>query len=268
MMDRMKNNKLSVLLNSGKKDLLNIYVTAGFPSLNDTKNIIFSCMKSGVDLMEIGIPFSDPLADGPIIQQSSQQGIHNGMNVKLLFDELEALKSEIQIPLLLMGYYNSVLHFGVEHFCKRCKQAGISGLIIPDLPLAEYQKDVKNYFTENNLHNILLISPQTFDQRIREIDEASTAFIYAVSTSSTTGSKAGINDAVDFLKRIENMKLKHPVLTGFNINNRDSYLQACKYTRGAIIGSAYIKALSAPGKLEENSHSFIKSILNDDYSIK
>lgn len=256
----MKNNKLTSLLNSGKRNLLSIYATAGFPRITDTKEIILHCQSAGVDLMEIGIPFSDPLADGPIIQQSSQQALDNGMTLKLLFEQILEIKSKVKIPLLLMGYYNSILRFGVEAFCQECQKSGVSGLIIPDLPLDVYQSELKELFTKNHLHNILLITPQTSEERILEIDKNSSAFIYAVSSASTTGSKNGITDATAFLKKLKQMNLKNPVLTGFNISDRESYLQACKYTRGAIIGSSFIKALSKSASIENNIQSYIQLI--------
>ena len=257
----MENNKLSTLLNSDKRDLLSIYVTAGYPALNDTCEIILNCEKSGVDLMEIGIPFSDPLADGPVIQQSGQQALDNGMTLKLLFDQLIEIKTSVKFPLLLMGYYNSILQFGTENFCKRCREVGISGLIIPDLPLAIFNSELKELFEQYHLHNILLMTPQTSEERILDIDQHSTAFIYAVSSASTTGSKSGISDSMAFLEKLEKMKLDHPILTGFNINNRTAYLQACKYTRGAIIGSSFIKAISENNSIEKNIHTYLKSIL-------
>ena len=257
----MKENKLSILFKTDKKDLLSIYVTAGYPSLGDTDKVIFNAEQAGVDLMEIGIPFSDSLADGPVIQDSSQKALDNGMSLNLLFEQLEAIKDKVKMPLLLMGYYNSILKFGTEKFCQGCSEVGVSGLIVPDLPLDIYLSDFKKYTEKHHLHNILLITPQTSTSRIKEIDESSTAFIYAVSSASTTGSKSGISDSSAFLKRLKEMKLQHPVLTGFNISDRDSYLKASEYSRGAIIGSAFIKAISGDGKLEIKVHSFIKSIL-------
>lgn len=264
----MRNNKLTSLLKSEKRNLLNIYVTAGYPKIDDTKDIILNCQNSGVDIMEIGIPFSDPLADGPIIQQSSQQALDNGMTLKILFKQLSEIKSRIKIPLLLMGYYNSILQFGIEEFCKACNDSGISGLIIPDLPLDIYQTELKDSFTKNHLHNILLITPQTSEERIFEIDKNSTAFIYAVSSASTTGTKNGIADSTKFLYKLNHMELKSPVLTGFNISDRSAYLHACTYTRGAIIGSSFIKAIAKPGLLKNNIQPYIKSIIQDDYTIK
>ncbi len=264
----MDKNKLSGLLKTKKNNLLSIYVTAGYPKLNDTTKIILEAEKARVDLMEIGIPFSDPLADGPVIQVSGQKALDNGMTLNLLFNQLAEIKDEVKMPLLLMGYYNSVLQFGAEEFCKRCYETGISGLIIPDLPLAVYQLEFKKYAEKYGLHNILLITPQTSDSRILEMDNHSTGFIYAVSSASTTGSKSGISDASEFLQKLQNLNLKHPILTGFNINNRASYMQACAHTRGAIIGSSFIKAISKEGVLEENIKTYIKSILEDDHTIK
>lgn len=262
----MKNNKLTQLLKAGKRNLLSIYVTAGYPNINDTPNIILNCQNADVDLMEIGIPFSDPLADGSIIQQSSQQALDNGMTLKLLLEQLSEIKSKVKIPILLMGYYNSILQYGVEKFCNECQKSGVSALIIPDLPLAIYQTELKEYFIKNHLHNILLITPQTAEERIVEIDNNSSAFIYAVSSASTTGSKNGITDATAFLKKLNQMNLTNPILTGFNIRDRRAYLHACEYTRGAIIGSAFIKALSKAGSIENNIQSYIQSILQNDYT--
>lgn len=257
----MKNNKLSNLLNTNKTNLLNIYVTAGYPSLTDTADVILNVEKAGADIMEIGIPFSDPLADGPIIQESSQKALDNGMTLELLFSQLTEIKDRVNIPILLMGYYNSILQFGLEEFCRKCYEVGVSGLIIPDLPLDIYYSEFKKHTEKYKLHNILLITPQTSISRIKEIDESSTAFIYAVSSASTTGSKSGISDSSNFLQNLSKMGLEHSILTGFNINNRNSYLKACEYCRGAIIGSAFIKAISKEGALEKNVSIYIKSIL-------
>ncbi|MCP4552539.1 MAG: tryptophan synthase subunit alpha, partial [Bacteroidetes bacterium] len=195
----MERNKLSDLLQTDKKNLLNIYSTAGYPAIDDTSNIILNAMNSGVDIMEIGIPFSDPLADGPVIQQSSQKALDNGMTLELLFEQLNEIKNKVNIPLLLMGYYNSILNYGTEEFCKKCQMVGISGLIIPDLPLEVFQSEYEDVFKKYQLHNILLITPQTTDDRIKKIDNASTAFIYAVSSASTTGTRTGISDSTAFL---------------------------------------------------------------------
>lgn len=259
----MERNKLSDLLQTDKENLLNIYVTAGYPAINDTSNIILNAMNSGVDMMEIGIPYSDPIADGPVIQQSSQKALDNGMTLELLFEQLNEIKHKVKIPLLLMGYYNSILKYGPEEFCKKCQKVGISGLIIPDLPLEVFLSDYKELFSKYQLHNILLICPQTSDDRIKKIDNSSTAFVYAVSSASTTGSKNGITDSSAFLEKLNQMKLKHSILTGFNINNRDAYLQACKYTRGAIIGSAFIKAISKNVNLADSIQKFVSSVVHD-----
>jgi len=233
---------------SQNKKLLSIYFTAGYPNISDTVSIIQKLEKSGVDMIEIGLPFSDPLADGPTIQASSTAALRNGMTTKLLFEQLRNIRESVKIPLLIMGYFNPILQFGVDEFCKMCKETGIDGLIIPDLPVDIYETTYKSTFERYGLINVLLITPQTSDERIRLIDSISNGFIYMVSSSSVTGSLDGFDEIqTDYFKRVAGMKLKNPLIVGFGINNQKTFQQATKSTSGAIIGSAFVKHLTETG---------------------
>lgn len=241
-MNRIK-NKLSK-----NKKLLSIYFTAGFPKIDDTVEIIQQLEKNGVDFVEIGLPFSDPLADGPTIQKSSQEALKNGMTTNLLFEQLKDIRKTVSIPLILMGYFNPVLQFGVENFCKKCAEVGIDGLILPDLPLAKFQEHYAQIFKKYGLINIFLITLQTSEERIRKIDSASEGFIYMVSSASVTGSSGGFgNEQEEYFKRIDSLSLANPQIVGFGINNAETFQQATKHSKGAIIGSAFIKMLSEKG---------------------
>jgi tryptophan synthase alpha chain len=231
-----------------KKDILSIYFTAGYPAHSDTLPILTSLQAEGVDMVEIGLPFSDPLADGPVIQQSSTQALALGMTTEVLFEQLKDVRSKIDIPLVIMGYFNPVLQFGVAEFCKKCAETGIDAVILPDLPLTVYEREYKAIFESHGIHLIFLITPQTSDERIRALDQASKGFIYLVSTASVTGSGAGFGQAqVDYFKRISDMKLKNPIVVGFGIKDRETFAQATAHADGAIIGSAFIHALSEQG---------------------
>lgn len=228
--------------------LLSIYFTAGFPDLNDTLPILRQLQESGVDMIEIGLPFSDPLADGPTIQESSTAALNNGMNTALLFEQLREVRREIHLPLILMGYFNPVLQYGVEAFCKKCQEVGIDGLILPDLPLEIYEREYREIMEAHGLRMIFLITPQTSEERIRKIDQASDAFIYMVSSASTTGAREGFGpDTRAYFKRIRAMGLRNPQIVGFGISNSDTFRQATSQAKGAIIGSAFIKHLSRHG---------------------
>lgn len=252
------NNRIQKKLQQDKK-LLSIYFTAGYPNLEDTVPILKSLEANGVDMVEIGLPFSDPLADGPTIQDSSTKAIQNGMNTATLFEQLENIRDHVSIPLIIMGYFNPILQYGVEAFCKKCKDIGIDGLILPDLPLAEYEEHYKPIFQKNGLSNIFLITPQTSDERIKHIDAASNGFIYMVSSASTTGATSGFgNEQQSYFKRIQAMDLKNPTIVGFGINNKETFKAATEHSKGAIIGSAFIKLLTNKGI--EGIASFIKSI--------
>ncbi|PQB04870.1 tryptophan synthase subunit alpha [Aureitalea marina] len=246
---------------SGKK-LLSIYFTAGYPELNDTRRVIRELEDSGADMIEIGLPFSDPLADGPTIQESSTQSLQGGMHTELLFQQLEGIREEVEIPLLIMGYFNPVLQYGVEDFCRRCQELGIDGLILPDLPLAEYQLHYEELFKKYGLTNVFLITPQTSEERIRQIDEASDGFIYMVSSASTTGVQQGFGEGKQaYFDRIASMKLRNPTIVGFGIGDSDSFRQATRQANGAIIGSAFIRMLTADGI--PGIKNFIKGIIDN-----
>ncbi|MEC4004932.1 tryptophan synthase subunit alpha [Flavobacterium sp. SUN052] len=252
-------NRINSKLQEDKK-LLSIYFTAGYPNINDTVSIIQELEKNGVDMIEIGLPFSDPLADGPTIQASSTQAIHNGMTTDLLFEQLKNIRKTVSIPLLIMGYFNPMYQYGIEAFCKKCYEIGIDGLIIPDLPLKEFEEQYKSIFEANNLKNIFLITPQTSHKRILQIDTISDSFIYMVSSASVTGSSEGFggNEAAYF-ERIADLNLKNPQIIGFGINSKETFEQATKHQKGAIIGSAFIKFITTNSI--NSIQNFIKQIL-------
>ena len=254
-------NRIDQLFETKQENILSVYLTAGFPNLNNTVTIIQELEKNGVDLIEIGMPFSDPTADGTTIQHSSETALKNGMSLKLLFEQLKDIRKSVKIPLVLMGYINPVLHFGIEKFCEKCKDAGIDGLILPDLPLSEYKLHYQEIFSKYGLHNILLITPQTSEKRILEIDETSGGFIYMVSSSSTTGANKKPGDFNrEYFERMHHMKLKNPRLIGFGISNHSTFANACRYAHGAIIGSAFIKAIKQDKNIAENVAAFVKNI--------
>ena len=251
-------NRITQKLQEDKK-LLSIYFTAGYPDLNNTVGILEALENSGVDMVEIGLPFSDPLADGPVIQASSTKALNNGMTTEILFEQLKNVREKVSIPLILMGYFNPVMQYGVEAFCKKCQEIGIDGLILPDLPVYEYESEYKDIFEKYGLINVFLITPQTSEERIRYIDEISNGFIYMVSSASVTGTKNSFGNAQsDYFKRIDAMNLKTPKVIGFGISNKETFKQATELAKGAIIGSAFIKHLNenGPNKIE----SFVKKI--------
>ena len=240
-------NRINTRMADPKK-VLSIYFTAGYPEKEDTTKVLQQLQDSGVDLVEIGLPFSDPLADGPTIQDSSTTALKNGMSTQLLFDQLKDIRKSIHIPLIVMGYFNPMLQYGVDAFLKECAQIGIDGIIMPDLPLAEYKQHYAAMYEKYGIKNIFLITPQTSDARIREIDKASDSFIYLVSTASVTGSKSGFGPEQEaYFERIANMKLKNPLVVGFGIHDAHTFTQATKHTSGAIIGSAFIKTITEKG---------------------
>ena len=240
-------NRINTRMADPKK-VLSIYFTAGYPEKEDTTKVLQQLQDSGVDLVEIGLPFSDPLADGPTIQDSSTTALKNGLSTQLLFDHLKDMRKSIHIPLIVMGYFNPMLQYGVDAFLKECAQIGIDGIIMPDLPLAEYKQHYAAMYEKYGIKNIFLITPQTSDARIREIDKASDSFIYLVSTASVTGSKSGFGPEQEaYFERIANMKLKNPLVVGFGIHDAHTFTQATKHTSGAIIGSAFIKTITEKG---------------------
>ena len=253
----MKNRIDEVFKN--KKKILSIYFSAGHPNLEDTTSILKKLQSSGVDMIEIGLPFSDPLADGPVIQKSSSKALRNGMTTEKLFNQLEGVRKEINIPLIIMGYFNPIMQYGVEKFCEKCKLIGIDGLIIPDLPVSVYKDDYKELFDKHGLYNMFLITPQTSVERINYIDKASKGFIYMVSSSGVTGVKSNFNEVqTKYFKRIKSMNLNTPTIIGFGISNQETFNSASEYSSGAIIGSAFINFLETKGVVKINE--FIKSI--------
>ncbi len=240
-------NRINQKLQENKK-LLSIYFSAGYPSLHDTVPIIENLEKQGVDMIEIGLPFSDPLADGPTIQESATIALQNGMTTKMLFHQLSNIRQSVKIPLIIMGYFNPILQFGVENFLENCASVGIDGLIIPDLPIEIYVEQYKSLFEKHNIKNIFLITPQTSEARVQYIDSVSNSFIYMVSTAAVTGGSGEFGASqMDYFKRIENLNLKNPQIVGFGIHNKTTFQQATAHAKGAIVGSAFIKNLTAKG---------------------
>jgi tryptophan synthase alpha chain len=241
-------NTVNQIIKKSEGDICSLFFTAGFPELGDTKEILLSLDRENVDFIEVGMPYSDPMADGPTIQYSSQVALQNGMNLDLLFDQLEEIKDQIRTPMVLMGYFNQFLTYGEDRFLKRANQCGIETLILPDLPMIEYEKKYKNLFAKYNVSNVFLITPQTSDKRIHKIDEMTEAFIYVVSSPSITGSSGGSIDVQqEYFKRIREMNLNNPQIIGFGISDRAGFQRANDALDGAIIGSAYIKALDKGG---------------------
>ena len=254
----MKQNRIDLKFKEDKK-LLSIYFSAGFPNLEDTVPILKNLQASGADMVEIGLPFSDPLADGPTIQESSTKALQNGMTTQKLFDQLQGIREHIDIPLVLMGYFNPMMQYGIEKFCEQCETIGIDGLIIPDLPVDVYHEEYKSVFEKHGLYNMFLITPQTSDERIRYIDDVSNGFIYMVSSAAVTGAQSSFGATqADYFKRVANMNLKTETIVGFGISNADTYQAATANSRGAIIGSAFIKFLEKEGV--DNIKDFVAQI--------
>jgi len=241
-----------------EKNILSIYYTAGFPNLEDTLTIARELESAGADMLEIGFPYSDPVADGPVIQASSKKALDNGMDLKLLFQQLKDLRKFVKIPVLLMGYVNPLLQYGVENFCKACAEVGVDGLIVPDLPMVEYEEFYKETFQQYGISNIFLITPQTTPERIRKIDALTNGFIYMVSSSATTGKNLSLSQVTeDYFSRVAAMELKNPAMIGFGISDQASFDKACQYANGAIIGTAFVKAIE-DGDLKANIQGFMK----------
>ena len=244
---------------ASKNNLLSIYFTAGFPKVNSTVEIIQQLEQSGVDLIEIGLPYSDPIADGEVIQKSSKKALENGMSTQLVFQQLEGIREKVEIPLIIMGYFNAMLQYGVEEFCQKCNSIGIDGIIMPDLPVEVYENEYKTIFEKHQLNFICLITPQTSTERIKKIDAVSSGFIYAVSSTSTTGKTDGFGvNELDYFKRFSQLELKNKFMVGFGIKDNKSFSQVCQYAKGGIIGSAFIKFLDKNGS--KNIPKFINSV--------
>jgi tryptophan synthase alpha chain len=254
-------NRIDKLFREKTTNILSVYFTAGYPRLDSTTGIIKALADSGADMIEIGMPFSDPIADGPVIQQSNQKALRNGMNLKLLFQQLSGIRNEVKIPLLLMGYLNPVMQFGIEKFCSHCELIGIDGVILPDLPPLVYMEEYQNIFNKSGLYNILLITPQSSIERISYVDKINKGFIYMVSSSSVTGSRGGFSDdQMLYFKRVSEMKLENPCLIGFGISDHNTFRDAAKFARGGIIGSAFVSILDTEGDSNETINKFIKGI--------
>lgn len=240
--------------------LLSIYFTAGYPTLDSTVKIAKALQDAGADFLEIGFPYSDPVADGPTIQRAAEESLKNGMTLKLLFEQLSNIREQVNIPIYLMGYFNPVLQYGVEKFCEDCKKVGVNGTIIPDLPIYEYEELYKEVFEKNNISNIFLVTPQTSEQRIHKIDDLSSDFIYLLSSNATTGKNLEVKDQAEaYFKRIKQMDLKNPFVIGFGISNQQTFKKATQYANGAIIGTAFVKLLEQADYLEKIPN-FIQSI--------
>ena len=255
-------NRIDQLFSKKQHNVLNIYCTAGYPSINDTVSVMQSLEAAGADMVELGMPFSDPLADGPVIQASSTKAIANGMSIKKLFEQLKDVRKSVNLPVILMGYINPVLQFGVENFLEHCAATGVDGIILPDLPMDEYEEEYKPLFDKHGLHLIFIITPETSDARIRKIDGLSRGFVYAVSSSSTTGKDKEFAGQKQYFERIKNLQLKNPVLIGFGIKDKATFEAASAYSNGAIIGSAFVKALETSNDVPQTVNQFVKSIIN------
>ena len=254
-------NRITQLFERKQEFVLNVYFTAGFPNLADTVPILEALEEAGADLIEIGMPYSDPVADGETIQQSNETALRNGMSLPVLFEQLAGVREKVSVPILLMGYLNPVVQYGVERFCQACQQVGVDGLILPDLPLAEYREEYQPLFERYGLLNTFLITPQTSDVRVRLIDEISDGFIYMVSSASVTGSKTGISDEQEaYFGRINRMNLRNPRLIGFGISNHETFVRAARHAQGAIIGSAFIKVLQQATDLRKDIINFVNSV--------
>jgi tryptophan synthase alpha chain len=250
--------RLNNLFQTTPNNLLNIYFTAGYPKLHDTETIILQLEKAGADLIEIGVPFSDPLADGPTIQDSGTAALENGMTLPLLFDQIEKARKKTAIPLILMGYFNQVMQYGEDAFIQKCVEVGVDGVILPDLPLFEYEKFYREKFEKAGLAISFLITPQTSPERIKKVDELTTGFVYVVADSSITGSSKGLSDAqLAYFQRIKNANLENPTMIGFGISNNETFSSACQFANGAIIGSAFIRALTEGDNLEQDIADFV-----------
>lgn len=255
-------NRIHYLFNTKQDRVLSIYFTAGFPKLEDTIPVMEAIEAGGADIIEIGIPYSDPIADGPTIQESNMIALENGMSMKKLFDQLKGFRAKVHLPVVLMGYLNPIMQFGMEEFCKKCKEVGVDGLIVPDLPMQQYLDEYKSLFDSYDLVNTFLISPQTSEKRIREIDENTDGFIYMVSSHSITGAKADISDdQITYFERVKAMNLKNPRLIGFGISDAQTFSTASQYSNGAIIGSAFIKKIKDAQNLNQDIQAYIQSVI-------
>jgi tryptophan synthase alpha chain len=255
-------SRLNNLFQQKNKRILNVYCTAGYPTLQSTINVMRSLQENGADLIELGMPYSDPLADGPVIQASSSKALQNGMTISTLFNQLKDFRKDITVPVILMGYLNPLLQYGFEKFCAKAAEVGIDGIIIPDIPMYEFEQEYSAVIKKYGLDFIFLVTPETSEERIKKLDQLSSGFLYAVSSSSITGSDKDFSPVETYLHKLQSLKLKNPVLVGFGIKDKATFETACKYANGAIIGSAYIKALESDDNVETATREFLNGILN------
>ena len=254
-------SRLKALFEQKAQRVLNVYCTAGFPQLESTLQVMESLQANGANIIEIGMPYSDPLADGEVIQASSHIALENGMTLEVLFEQLSVMRNTIHIPVVLMGYMNPILQYGFDQFCKKAKEVGVDGLILPDLPLYEFEHLYGKAIKENELDFIFLVTPETPADRLKKLDSLSSGFLYAVSSSATTGTDKDFTKVATYLQKLQSMELKNPFLVGFGIKDKDSFDAVCVYANGAIIGSAYIKALSNGGDLNHITKGFLNEVL-------
>ncbi len=255
-------SRLDKLFQKKRNNVLNVYCTAGFPQLESTLSVMKALQENGADIIELGMPYSDPLADGPVIQASSVQALKNGMTIAKLFQQLAGLRPSIQLPVILMGYLNPLIQYGFERFCAQAASVGVDGIIIPDIPMYEYENEYKHIVLKHGLDFIFLVTPETSEERIRQLDAMSTGFLYAVSSSSITGSDKDFSSVENYLQRLKQMNLKNPVLVGFGIKDKKTFQSASKYANGAIIGSAYIQQLKNSDDIELATKKFLQTIKN------
>jgi len=252
--------RIKKLFSEKSVNILNVYCTAGYPQLNSTLEVMRALQDNGADIIELGMPYSDPLADGPVIQQSSSIALANGMTIKKLVEQLKDFRKNISIPVVLMGYMNPILQYGFEKFCADAASVGVDGLILPDLPEHEFETEYGAIINKHGLDFIFLVTPETSEERIKKLDELSTGFLYAVSSSSTTGSDKNMTDVKSYLQKLRNLNLRNAVLVGFGIKDKSTFETACVNANGAIIGTAYIKALAEPGNVADITRKFLESI--------
>ncbi len=254
-------NRIDKLFEEKKNNILSVYFTAGYPALGDTVKVIQALEKNGVNMLEIGVPFSDPMADGPVIQESGTQALRNGMSMKTLFSQLADVRQSVSIPLVMMGYLNPIIQFGFENYCREAARCGVDGFIIPDLPFAEYMESYKPIAEKYGVHIIMLITPETSEERIRMIDQHTSGFIYMVSSASVTGAKNRFSDEnLAYFRRVNAMQLKNPRLIGFGISNKETFDAACREASGAIIGSKFISLLGSEESIDEAAKKLIVAI--------
>ena len=254
-------NRIDKLFAEKKQNVLNVYCTAGYPKLDSTVEVLTALQANGANIIELGMPYSDPLADGPVIQQSNMAALQNGMSIHLLFEQLKEARPTINLPIILMGYMNPILQFGLENFCASAEAVGVDGIILPDLPMHEFETTYKQLFEKHNLKFIFLVTPETSEERVRKIDSLCSGFLYAVSSSSTTGNNKAIADQSAYFKKLQGMNLTNPILVGFGIKDKATFQSACAYTNGAIIGSAYIKALENSTDINTSTKEFLNTVL-------